>query len=332
MSTHPYIPLYVDDYDAATAHLTIEEDGAYSRLLRLCWRTPGCSLPNEPAWIARKIRLSMEDYERVAKPVIDEFFTLSRGRLVQKRLRDEYDDISRKKSARKSAGKKGGEAKARKTKDNSASIANDLPSDTRAFPNPDPNPEPEEAIASMAGSAEAAPERNEPVRGKVGRRKPETAIPEGYPDANAIADGQARIREAGANLDARVQAERFRNHALQNDRRCRDWAAAWRNWIVGAVGDAPKSAAAAPLFASAPAITVAATYDGPAELRASVVRAAGEPFAVKYIDHCRWDGVRRALIAKTGFAADEIRNELRRWLVEKNVRVEVVGQLEGAAA
>lgn len=32
----PYFPLYVDDYEADTPHLTLEEDGAFSRLLRLC--------------------------------------------------------------------------------------------------------------------------------------------------------------------------------------------------------------------------------------------------------------------------------------------------------
>lgn len=336
MSTHPYIPLYVDDYDAATAHLTVEEDGAYSRLLRLCWRTPGCSLPNDHAWIARKIRLSAEDYERIAKPVIEEFFSLSRGRLIQKRLRDEYEDISRKKSARKNAGKKGGDAKARKTKENSSSNASDLPPYVRAFPEPEPepNPESEEANASLLGSADADPEGGEPVRGKVSRRKPETAIPDGYPDAKAIADGQTRIRAAGANLDAASQAERFRNHALQNDRRCRDWSGAWRNWVVGAIDKAPKSA---PLLAiagsSGPA--VAPVFDGPALLRDSVVAVAGEAFAVKYIDQCRWAPETRTLLAKTGFAADEIRKELRRWLEKNNVRVDVAApapRLAGVAA
>lgn len=141
MSTHPYIPLYVDDFEAATAHLTVEEDGVYNRLLRLCWRTPGCSLPNDHAWIARKIRLSVDDFERIGKPVLAEFFSLVRGRLVQRRLRSEYDDISRKKSARAAAGKKGGAAKALKTHDNAASNASTLPPDTRAFPEPYPEPD-----------------------------------------------------------------------------------------------------------------------------------------------------------------------------------------------
>lgn len=138
MTTHPYIPLYVDDYDAATAHLTAEEDGVYMRLLRLAWRTPGCSLPTDHVALARKIRLTADDFQRVAVPVLEEFFKVVRGRYIQRRLRDEYENISRKKSARVAAGKKGGEAKARKTHEKSASNASVLPADTRAFPEPEP--------------------------------------------------------------------------------------------------------------------------------------------------------------------------------------------------
>lgn len=139
MSTHPYIPLYVDDYDAATAHLTVEEDGVYSRLIRLAWRTPGCSLPNDPVWIARKIRVPAGDIDRILAPVLAEFFTSQRGRLIQRRLKREYDDISRKKTARKLAGKKGGEAKARKSHENPANNAIALPPHTRAFQNQNQN-------------------------------------------------------------------------------------------------------------------------------------------------------------------------------------------------
>lgn len=141
MSAPPYIPLYIDDYDAATAHLSAAEDGVYGRLLRLAWRTPGCSLPNDPVWIARKIRLSSDEFERIAAPVLAEFFTLSRGRLSQRRLKREFDDIARKKTARKLAGKKGGISKALKEQEKSASNATVLLADTRAFPEPEPEPE-----------------------------------------------------------------------------------------------------------------------------------------------------------------------------------------------
>ena len=35
MSQLPYFPLYPTDFEADTSHLTLEEDGAYNRLLRL---------------------------------------------------------------------------------------------------------------------------------------------------------------------------------------------------------------------------------------------------------------------------------------------------------
>ncbi|MCP5097247.1 MAG: YdaU family protein, partial [Chloroflexi bacterium] len=33
----PYFPMYPTDFEADTSHLTLEEDGAYNRLLRLMW-------------------------------------------------------------------------------------------------------------------------------------------------------------------------------------------------------------------------------------------------------------------------------------------------------
>nr|WP_249778247.1 YdaU family protein [Phenylobacterium glaciei] len=148
------MPLWIDDYDAATSHLTAAEDGVYGRLLRLAWRTPGCSLPNDPAWIARKIRLSAEDFDAIAKPVLEEFFKVQRGRLIQKRLKAEYENISRKKSLRQNAGKKGGDTKALKNKGNDPSNASVLPGDMRAFPEPEPDPEVVEPSSSKAGVPE----------------------------------------------------------------------------------------------------------------------------------------------------------------------------------
>lgn len=97
----------MDDYEAATAHLTIEEDGAYNRLLRLCWRTPGCSVPDDPKWIMRKMRVSADDYYRVVEPLIDEFFTRGMGRVFQARLQQEYDRAQAAHDAKSAAGKKG---------------------------------------------------------------------------------------------------------------------------------------------------------------------------------------------------------------------------------
>lgn len=119
----PSLPLFVDDYEAATAHLSIEEDGVYMRLLRLCWRTPRCSIPDEPEWIARKLRIDRDTFERVAMPIIAEFFSRARGRIYQKRLLQEFVRANEQKQRRREAGKRGGAAKAQKVHDNSSSNA-----------------------------------------------------------------------------------------------------------------------------------------------------------------------------------------------------------------
>lgn len=127
MSDLPSMPLFVDDYEAATAHLTLEEDGAYNRLLRLCWRSPGCSIPDDDAWIMRRMRADEATFQRVILPILDEFFTRKNGRVFQKRQQEEYDYVSERTEARKVAGRKGGISKAQKTKEKVSSNATVLP-------------------------------------------------------------------------------------------------------------------------------------------------------------------------------------------------------------
>lgn len=117
----PYLPLYVADYETDTLHLSLEEDGAYTRLLRLCWRTPGCSLPDDDAWIMRRLRVTEEDFRRVVRPIIDEFFVIQRGRIVSKRLRKEREKVDAISIKRSEAGKQGVRSKALKTTDNATS-------------------------------------------------------------------------------------------------------------------------------------------------------------------------------------------------------------------
>lgn len=137
MADIPYLPLYVNDYEGDTAHLTLEEDGAYNRLIRLCWRTSGCSIPNDPKWIMKRMRASQEEYDTIIKPIIIDYFTIKKGRVFQKRLQQEFEQISTKISARKKAGKKGGQAKALNNNKKKPSKANDLPLANGYHPEPD---------------------------------------------------------------------------------------------------------------------------------------------------------------------------------------------------
>ena len=123
----PYFPMYPSDYEAKTSHLTIAEDGAYFRLLRLCWMTAGCSLPDDDAWIMRRARAFSDDDKQAVKAVLDEFFTLKNGRWINERLAQEFKDAENKYEKRKMAGRKGGFNKSLKIKKMKSSNATHLP-------------------------------------------------------------------------------------------------------------------------------------------------------------------------------------------------------------
>ena len=144
----PYFNLYPRDFEADTSHLSLEEDGAYNRLLRLCWMTPGCSLPDDDAWIMRRMRVDQETYDRVVRVVLAEFFVRKSGRVSNARIAREYDQASTSHEKRVLAGKSGGKAKALKTNKTDTSNATAIPKQ------PEPEPEPEES-SSVANATDS---------------------------------------------------------------------------------------------------------------------------------------------------------------------------------
>jgi len=72
MAALPYMPLYVADYLADTAHLTALEHGAYLMLIMNYWQR-GKPLPSDDERLARIARVSVEEWGRI-RPVISEFF------------------------------------------------------------------------------------------------------------------------------------------------------------------------------------------------------------------------------------------------------------------
>lgn len=142
----PFFPMYPADFEADTSHLTLEEDGAYNRLLRLCWMMPGCSLPDDPAWIARRMRVDMATYERVVAPLLVEFFRKARKRVFSPRLSREFARAEVTHELRVSAGKKGG----RPTK----ALKNNVPEESRGKAGPkQPEPHPYKKEDGGGGSA-----------------------------------------------------------------------------------------------------------------------------------------------------------------------------------
>lgn len=67
--------------------------------------------------------------------------------------------------------------------------------------------------------------------------------------------------------------------------------------------------------------TAAPVFDGPPELRDSVVEEYGEQFARAWIDSCRWVQADRTLIARNAFAKSRIERDLAAWLARCRVKV-----------
>ena len=154
----PYFPLYVTDFEADTSHLTLEEDGAYNRLLRLCWMTDGCSIPDDPKWIARRMRVISDDYDRVVAPLILEFFECRSGRVFSARLLAEFKKADKTSALRSAAGKKGGRPQRIENidKDDKPGFTGEKPGFPTGARVPEPEPDKKEDSEANASGSEAA--------------------------------------------------------------------------------------------------------------------------------------------------------------------------------
>lgn len=157
----PYFPMYPDDFEADTAHLSLAEDGAYNRLLRLQWRSHGCKIPNDTAWVIRKMRAVSEADQAIVQAIIGEFFTRKGGKIFSARLLKEWVQACDAHEKRILAGSKGGKAKAQKSQE--ITHSNALP--MLKQPEPEPEPYREEKKEGGGGSASASekPEIQQPT-------------------------------------------------------------------------------------------------------------------------------------------------------------------------
>ncbi len=90
MNNLPWMKFWILPFKAGTGHLTKAEKGCYMDLLCEAWDTPTCSLPADPAWIRRRLCVSVEEYDESVRPVLDEFWTEEDHRIFQKRQREEW--------------------------------------------------------------------------------------------------------------------------------------------------------------------------------------------------------------------------------------------------
>jgi uncharacterized protein YdaU (DUF1376 family) len=116
MAALPYMPLFVADYLADTAHLTALQHGAYMMLIMNYWQRGG-PLPDDDARLARIARVGPREWSRM-RSVISEFFSIADGtwshsRITTELARVEAKSLKSKKAAQASVQRRFGDRSTR---------------------------------------------------------------------------------------------------------------------------------------------------------------------------------------------------------------------------
>jgi uncharacterized protein YdaU (DUF1376 family) len=119
-----YMPVFVGDYLRDTCHLSLEEHGAYLKLLFVMWGQGHGRLPSDPARLARMVGCDRAEWDRVW-PAIAGFFEvdIEGGFITQGRLVHELEAARQRKQKAAENGRKGGEEKARRAKETAPAVS-----------------------------------------------------------------------------------------------------------------------------------------------------------------------------------------------------------------
>jgi uncharacterized protein YdaU (DUF1376 family) len=109
-----YYEHHIGDYDSATAHLSMLEDAAYSRLMRLYYRKE-LPIPADVAEACRLIRAHSKDERKAVETVLREFFHLEADGWHQARCDGDIDRFQKKAEKNREVGKLGGRPRKSKT-------------------------------------------------------------------------------------------------------------------------------------------------------------------------------------------------------------------------
>jgi uncharacterized protein YdaU (DUF1376 family) len=90
MAQFPGLMLWTDSWVADTIHLSRDARGAYMDLIIKMWRTPGCRVPNDDAWLAKHMLMTADEVVEVLRPIIKEFCQNDGHWIFQKRLQKEF--------------------------------------------------------------------------------------------------------------------------------------------------------------------------------------------------------------------------------------------------
>lgn len=216
-----YFEHHIGDYDSATAHLSLLEDGAYRRLICLYYRTEA-PLPSDIKTACRLVRAVSKPERDTVAAILAEFFELTPEGWRNPRCDAEIARfLDKQAKARRSA-----EARwsAQRPQCDRNANASDGGMQTHSEGNADgmhraPVPNPQYPIARETGRTTRSP-----AAGRGSRLPKDWALPDEW---RAWAEGER------PDLDPNKTADRFKDFWIAKagkDGVKLDWSATWRNW------------------------------------------------------------------------------------------------------
>lgn len=221
MAEFPAMPFMTDAYLGDTMHLSLEEHGAYLKLLFIAWRTPSCLLPKDDARIAIMLGITRGKWGKL-KPTIMAFWTETEDGFEQKKLKKIREKVREKSDKNRESAERRWADKS--LKDNKTSDAN---ADANAMPDAVPK--------ACERNANQNHNQNQKKK-KPSVKKKKTALPEGFPNAKAKAAAKEYFRARGKpHLNVNDEAQAFRARCKRDGAVYLDWPAGWQTWYCNAV-------------------------------------------------------------------------------------------------
>lgn len=216
-----WMPLYVADYLADTAHLTAAQSGAYLHLIMAYWRAGG-PLRLDDGALARTARMTPAEWSDAAEVVLA-FFRREDGALHHSRIEHELAEAAAMYEARRKRTEAATAARA--ARNVTTNVTSDVTTNvTLTQPQPQPQPPFPTERTSTDKPVEGGAGGTRAARADRGTRLPADWSPTEADRAFAANLGVAVEREAASFAD-------YWHAKPGADGRKTNWSATWRNWV-----------------------------------------------------------------------------------------------------
>ncbi|WP_054886670.1 DUF1376 domain-containing protein [Pseudomonas sp. NBRC 111130] len=217
-----YYKFNIKDWTRDTAHLSVEEEGVYRRLLDHYYESEK-PIPQETKPVIRRLRLA--GHEEAVVVILGEFFTLEDDGFHHRRCDEEIAKYHAKANACRQNGSRGGRPKKPEENQNGS----------QDEPNHNLNQEPltinQEPEDQEQCAANATPGQAEP---KPDGRKRGTRLPDDWALSPELAAWAKAERPELDDRMVQAMADSFRDFWISKtgkDATKLNWDATWRNWV-----------------------------------------------------------------------------------------------------